>query len=97
MKRKIAIGLVGLIALVGLGFVLSHQAATPAMANDTAVSADTILKADTTLEKKCDDYPGYYGNDKCDNECAKKGKKCTKKQMCGNEPRPWPGYCWKCI
>jgi hypothetical protein len=59
----------------------------------TAFDIDTVFADDPT----CATY-GMFEHDqkvKCDASC-KKGKKCVKKEVCGEGRCPDPGYCWKC-
>jgi hypothetical protein len=63
----------------------------------TTIGAGEDMNFEESTEATCEDF-GFFGADKrndCDKAC-KKGKKCAKKEMCGDAQCPPPGYCWKC-
>jgi hypothetical protein len=76
------------------GPVPASSPASPSMAStSTPFDIDTVFASAAT----CADH-GFFEHDqkvKCDASC-KKGKKCVKKETCGDGSCPDPGYCWKC-
>jgi hypothetical protein len=108
MKRELVIGIA--VVLWALGAVHASAAqpvaapAAVAMEATAEASADAVCEsamessvaaALTAADKKCEDYGFFEDRKKCEASC-KRGEKCQKKQMCGGEQCPPPGYCWKC-
>jgi hypothetical protein len=63
----------------------------------TTIGAGEDMSFEESTDATCEDF-GFFAADKrgdCDKAC-KKGKKCSKKEMCGDGQCPPPGYCWKC-
>ena len=110
MKTRWAIAAGAALALLGARAASAAEpvakvAATPTVeASEKAVcegafaaSSEEFAFAALGEDKKCEDY-GFFAHDKkgdCEKAC-KKGRKCQKKERCGEEGCPEPGYCWKC-
>jgi len=110
MKTRWAIAAGAALALLGARAASAAEpaakvAATPTVeASERAVceeapaaSSEEFSFATLGDEKKCGDY-GFFDHDKkadCEKSC-RKGRKCQKKERCGEEGCPDPGYCWKC-
>jgi hypothetical protein len=106
MKRAAVIGALAVLALAGAWQASAAQPepTAPAPVFEPREEArcegalwpateETVFASFAT----CEDY-GFFGSGKkkeCDESC-KKGKKCVKKQQCGDTTCPEPGYCWKC-
>src|SRR5262245_58592321 len=109
MRKEAVIGIA--VALWALGAVhvsAAQPVAAPAAVALEATpeaSADAVCESATesTVEaalsaaagKTCADFGFFEDRKKCEASC-KRGEKCQKKQMCGGEQCPPPGYCWKC-
>ena len=97
MKREVAIAAVA--AAVAVFAAVGAALAPPAVAAPAPL-AYSLEPADASFEEaaaSCEDF-GFFAADKkkeCDESC-KRGRKCQKKQVCGEGPCPDPGYCWKC-
>jgi hypothetical protein len=63
---------------------------------DATVQTALLLSTD---DKTCKDYGMYEHNDlkTCEKECQGNRKECVKRQNCGGQQCPDPGYCWKCV
>ena len=104
MKRELVIGMV--VTLWAFGAVRGSAAQPAAEPVAKALEAKPVaavcdsdteltLEAASTAAKTCEDYGFFEDRKKCEASC-KRGQKCQKKQMCGGEQCPPPGYCWKC-
>jgi hypothetical protein len=60
-----------------------------------SASESSLEAVASTAAKTCEDYGFFEDRKKCEASC-KRGEKCQKKQMCGGQQCPPPGYCWKC-
>jgi|EndMetStandDraft_7_1072992.scaffolds.fasta_scaffold28466_2 uncharacterized protein YfiM (DUF2279 family) len=63
----------------------------------TIGAGEDMMSFEESTAATCEDF-GFFAADKradCDKACHK-GKKCAKKEMCGDGQCPPPGYCWKC-
>jgi len=108
MKRALVIGTAVVLSAFGAVHVSAAQpdAAPAAVVVEAAAEASAEAVCDTNesineaalsaaAAKKCEDYGFFEDRKKCEASC-KRGEKCQKKQMCGGEQCPPPGYCWKC-
>jgi hypothetical protein len=103
MKRGWAMAAVAALAVLGARAASAAEAvakapALPAVEVSEKATCEDALASEVFMdEKKCEDY-GFFAADKkaeCEKSC-RKGKKCQKKERCGEEGCPDPGYCWKC-
>jgi hypothetical protein len=108
MKRAAVIGAVAVLALVGAwqASAVQPEATGPVFeAREEArcegalwpSAEETVFANAASAEVTCEDF-GFFDAGKkkeCEESC-KKGKKCVKKEMCGDSRCPDPGYCWKC-
>jgi hypothetical protein len=107
MKTRWAIAAGATLALLGARAASAAEpvaklAATPTVeSTERAVCEDAAAASSEefsfTEDPKCEDY-GFFAADKkadCEKSC-KKGRKCQKKERCGDTGCPDPGYCWKC-
>ena len=109
MRKETVIGIAAVLWAFGAVHV---SAATPAPAKPAAeaIQATADATAEALCEsvsesapeaalssagKTCADFGFFDDRKKCEASC-KRGEKCQKKQMCGGEQCPPPGYCWKC-
>lgn len=99
------------LAVVAIAAVLTFAPTGEAAAPQPAAAPVTVAKvapapvdfvtlmaeAESSAEVTCGDF-GMFAADKRDdcNKSCKQGKKCVKKEMCGDYRCPEPGYCWKC-
>ena len=96
MRKRLGIGIVGLLVALGLAFSLTASKSV-ATANAAGKASVPVWTSDASNDKTCADFGMFEHNEreKCNASC-KKGRTCVKKQVCGGEPCPDPGYCWKC-
>jgi hypothetical protein len=108
MKTRWAIAAGAVLALLGARAASAAEpfadtALTPTVeVSEKAACEETAAMATEEFsfavqEQKCEDY-GFFAHDKkadCEKSC-KKGRKCQKKERCGDTGCPEPGYCWKC-
>jgi hypothetical protein len=101
MTRLAVAAIAAVLAFAPMGEAAAPQPAAPvtvAKAAPAAVDFATLMaEAESSAEVTCGDF-GMWAADKRDdcNKSCKKGKKCVKKEMCGESRCPEPGYCWKC-
>lgn len=104
MKRIMSRLTIAAIAVAAILLAPVGQAAAPQPAAPVAKAAPApvdfvtlMAEAESSAAVTCGDF-GMFAADKRDdcNKSCKKGKKCVKKEMCGDSRCPEPGYCWKC-
>lgn len=102
MTKLAVAAIAAVLAFAPMGEAAAPQPAaapvTVEKAAPAAVDFATLMaEAESSAEVTCGDF-GMWAADKRDdcNKSCKKGKKCVKKEMCGESRCPEPGYCWKC-
>jgi hypothetical protein len=110
MKTRWAIAAGAVLALLGARAATAAEPAAGLAVTPTVEASETVACSEAAAaseefsfalnnneEQKCEDY-GFFAADKkgdCEKAC-KKGRKCVKKERCGDVGCPEPGYCWKC-
>lgn len=98
MSRLAVAAIAAVLAFAPMGEAAAPQPVPVAKAAPAPVDFATLMaEAESSAAVTCDDF-GMWAADKRDdcNKSCKKGKKCVKKEMCGDYRCPEPGYCWKC-
>jgi hypothetical protein len=103
MKRGWAMAAAAALAVLGAQAAAAAETAKAPALSAVELSEKAVCEEapgvveELAAEAKCEDY-GFFAADKkaeCEKSC-KKGKKCQKKEQCGGQGCPEPGYCWKC-